>query len=85
MPRLNYTSGTNSERKEMCHTVARNSIGLNRSHEQLTLWFMRFFLFSLYELMTTSDQFRPRHMLAGFIQLYTILMTSCLTVIKTML
>ena len=43
------------------------------------------FLFSLYELMTTSDQFRPRHMLAGFIQLYTILLTSCLTVIKTML
>ena len=28
-----------------------------------------FFLFSLNELMTTSDQFRPRHMLAGFIQL----------------
>ena len=43
------------------------------------------FLFSLYESMTTSDQFRPRHMLAGFIQLYTILLTSCLTVINAML
>ena len=42
---LNYNTSANSKRKEMCHTEARNSIGLNRSHEQLTLWFMRFFYF----------------------------------------
>ena len=55
---ITYTTSANSKGKEMCHIVARNSIGLNRSPEQLTIWFQRFFYFlfmSQRQQVTDSD------------------------------